>query len=61
MDKHKQDREKDKPEEKDPTRQYDKEYPENGNNNSAGKEEDGTLPNRPAKNAERKAPEEDQD
>lgn len=52
------DKEKDK---KDPGREYDEEYPENGNNNSAGKEESGSLPNNPAENAEREAPGEEQD
>ncbi|WP_118972971.1 hypothetical protein [Taibaiella koreensis] len=45
----------------DETRRYNKEYPENGDNNSAGKEESGSLPNRPAENAEQKAPEEDKE
>ena len=44
---------------KDETKRYDKKYPENGENSSAGKEETGALPNNPAKNANLTSPEED--
>jgi hypothetical protein len=44
---------------KDKTEEYDKKYPENGDNFKAGREEDGTLPNNPAENAEKTSPEED--
>jgi hypothetical protein len=40
-------------------KKYDKEYPENGDNHKAGKEEAGPLPNNPAKNADLTSPEED--
>lgn len=49
-------------EENDPKKadkKYDKEYPENGDNHKAGKEEAGALPNNPAKNADLTSPEED--
>lgn len=45
----KQDRQKDK----------DGNYPENGKNFKAGREDTGTLPNNPAKNEELTSPEED--
>lgn len=51
-------------EENDPKKKdadYEKEYPENGDNHGAGKEEAGPLPNNPAKNAERTSPEEDEE
>ncbi|WP_190277347.1 hypothetical protein [Taibaiella lutea] len=38
---------------------YEKEYPENGDNFSAGKPDASPLPNNPAKNAEKTSPEED--
>jgi hypothetical protein len=38
---------------------YEEEYPENGDNFKAGKEEADSLPNNPAENAERTSPEED--
>jgi len=40
----------------DKAREYEKEYPENGDNFTAGKPDTGALPNNPAKNAEKKAP-----
>jgi hypothetical protein len=39
--------------------EYKKEYPENGDNFSAGKPDANPLPNNPAKNAEKTSPEED--
>lgn len=52
-----------KPEDKkqDKVKDLKKEYPENGENFKAGKEETGALPNNPAENAERTSPEEDKD
>lgn len=44
---------------KDKTKEYDKKYPENGDNFKAGKEEISPLPNKPAENAEKTSPEED--
>lgn len=44
---------------KDKTREYDEEYPENGDNFKAGREEIAPLPNNPAENAEKTSPEED--
>lgn len=38
---------------------YEEEYPENGDNHKAGKEEAGPLPHNPAKNADLTSPEED--
>jgi hypothetical protein len=48
-----------KKDKKDETKEYDKKYPENGDNFKAGTEETSTLPNNPAENAERTSPEED--
>lgn len=46
---------------KDKTKEYDKKYPENGDNFKAGTEETSTLPNNPAENAEKTSPEEDKE
>ena len=40
-------------------KRYEEKYPENGDNSHAGKEENGALPNNPAKNAELEPPEDE--
>lgn len=59
MDKNKQ--KKEGKTEEDPTKKYEEEYPENGDNFSAGKADSDPLPNKPAENEEKKAPEEEEE
>jgi hypothetical protein len=54
-------RKKDTGKEKDPTKEYEEEYPENGDNVKAGGGNKRELPNNPAENAERSAPDEEQE
>lgn len=51
--KQEEDKKEKKDREDDPTEEYDREYPENGDNFSAGRPDTSTLPNNPAENEEK--------